>query len=311
MIISYDEKYDKQLAELEQLMFYYVKYHPDVIKDSVYLAVENEKLLGVAFLQKRSSFLAIEHENVRYHELIIHYELDYTYSDCNNILVQLLDKLKENCDSISMQYPGKRIFMKAWLPEEAHDRIELLMKHGFTIGRGTPILVRKLDDCGYIDTSVPMPLKVRFDDRTEHLEIRELAFDEKTMAAYEAANANAFIAPDSTGDLWFKLNDPEVKVFAALKEDKIISSVTVWRVGEKRAATENIFCISDFRRKGITGAVINYACSYLKQCGYEEASLTVFQDNIPAFLLYEKLGYRYEKMNFGLQYEKDYVAIPY
>lgn len=311
MIISYDEKYDKQLAELDQLMFYYVKYHPDVIKDSVYLAVENDILLGVACFQKRSSFLAINSENIRYHELIIHCEVDNTYSDCNNVFVQLLDKLKENCDSISMQYPGKRIFMKTWLPEEAHDRIELLMRHGFTVGRGTLILVRKLDECESIDTSVAKPLEVKFEDRTEQLEIREVVFDEKTMAAYETANADAFIAPDSIGDLWFKLNDPEIKVFAALKGEQIISAVTVWRVGEKRAATENIFCISDFRRKGITGAVINYACSYLKQCGFEEASLTVFQDNIPAFLLYEKLGYRYEKMNFGLQYEKDYVAIPY
>ena len=38
-------------------------------------------------------------------------------------------------------------------------------------------------------------------------------------------------------------------------------------------------------------ALIEYVCAYLKAEGYEEASLTVYQDNLPAIHLYEKMGY--------------------
>lgn len=39
--------------------------------------------------------------------------------------------------------------------------------------------------------------------------------------------------------------------------------------------------------------------------------MTVYQDNLPAIHLYEKMGYRYEKFNFGIQYETGYQAIEY
>lgn len=116
---------------------------------------------------------------------------------------------------------------------------------------------------------------------------------------------------DSIGDLAFKMNGPDVKVFAVMKGREIIASIMIWDCGEKRAATENIFCIDPYRRKGITAALIEYVCAYLKSEGYEEASLSVYQDNLPAIFLYEKMGYRYEKFNFGIQYETGYQAIVY
>lgn len=309
-LIQYKDEYDEQIKKLDQLMYWKIKFHPDLIRESVYLVIKEEKLLGVAYLIKRSGFLHIDKE-LAYHEIILEHYIDSEELNQDEILSLLLGQMKKECDRISEDYPGKRIMIKCWEPEENHERIEMYLKNDFYIGRGTPILVKKLDNVKNYDFSKPQYLNIQTDYDNETLEIKELTMDDNFLDEYEKANGNAFVIPDSIGDLVFKLNDPNVKVFAVMKGKEIISSVTIWECSEKRAATENIFCIDTYRRRGITSALIEYVCAYLKAAGYEEASLTVYQDNLPAIHLYEKMGYTYEKFNFGIQYETGYKAIEY
>lgn len=310
-ITKYDEKYDNAMEELDQLSFWTVKYHGDLIKESCRLAVEDDELIGMVYLLKRSSFLAIDTNDLAYYELILDYQMNWEKPNATEALELLLAEMKKCCDDISRNYPGKRIFIKTWVSEEEHERIEFFLKQGFVIGRCTPILVRKLDNCTALGDESVRKLQVELEDGVKELEIKALDFDENVMAEYAKSNGSAFVIPDSVTDLWFKLNDPEIKVFAAVCGERIVASVMIWRINEKRGATENIFCIDEFRRKGVTSAVINYACEYLKKEGFEEASLSVYQDNTPAILLYERMGYRYEKLNLGLQYETGYISLAY
>lgn len=301
-VMQYHEEYDEQIAQLDQLMYWKIKFHPDLIRESVYLAVEEKKLLGVAYLIKRSGFLHVD-QNLAYHEIILEHYVDTETANQDEVLSLLLGQMKRECDRISAAYPGKRIFIKCWVPEEEHGRIELFLRNGFYLGRGTPVLVRQLEDVEPLDPGKPQRLNIQTENGNETLEIKALTMEDQFLEEYEKANGNAFVIPDSIGDLAFKMNGPDVKVFAVMKGKEIIASVMIWDCGEKRAATENIFCIDQYRRKGITSALIEYVCAYLKSEGYEEASLSVYQDNLPAIFLYEKMGYRYEKFNFGIQYE--------
>lgn len=309
-LIKYKDEYDEQIEKLDQLLYWKIKFHPDLIRETVYLVIEEEKLLGVAYLIKRSGFLHIDKE-LAYHEIILEHYIDPEVLNQDAILSLLLGQMKKECDRISANYPGKRIIIKCWEHEEEHERIEMYLKNDFYIGRGTPILVKKLDNVKSYDFSKPQYLNIQTDYGNETLEIKELTMEDNFLDEYEKANGNAFVIPDSIGDLAFKMNGPDVKVFAVMKGKEINSSIMIWECSEKRAATENIFCIDTYRRKGITSALIEYTCAYLKAEGYEEASLTVYQDNLPAIHLYEKMGYRYEKFNFGIQYETGYKAIEY
>ncbi len=309
-LLSYDEKFDEAIGSLDQLTLWTVKFHGDVMKETCRLAVEGEQLIGVAYLQKRG-FYAIDTVELDYYEIILDYVIDWKRDDAILALGMLLTEMKGCCDEISKNYSGKRIFIKTWALEEEHDIIEFFLKQGFVIGRCTPVMVRNIVEDSSLAVKPQEMLQVHLGTETKNLEFKILNFDDKVMAEYLKSNGNAFFVPDSEKDLWFKLNSPDLKIFAATCGDQVIASVMIWRINEKRAATENIFCIDSYKRKGITSALIDYVCFYLKEQGYEEASLTVFQDNSPAFLLYEKKGYRFEKLNIGLQYETGYTARPY
>lgn len=309
-LVQYTDEYDEQIEKLDQLMFWKIKFHPDLIRETVYLVVEEKNLVGVAYLIKRSGFIHID-QNLAYHEIILENYIEAEAANPGEIMSLLLEQMKIECDRISADYPGKRIFIKCWAPEEEHERIECYLNNGFYIGRGTLILVRKLDHVKTYDFSKPKYMDFQTEEGIETLEIKELTMEDDFLEEYERANGNAFVIPDSIGDLTFKMNGPDVKVFAVMKGKQIISSITIWECSEKRAATENIFCIDTYRRKGVTSALIEYVCAYLSSEGYEEASLSVYQDNLPAIHLYEKMGYRYEKLYLGLQYETGYTAVVY
>lgn len=85
---------------------------------------------------------------------------------------------------------------------------------------------------------------------------------------------------------------PGCALFNAYSADELIGSVMTYSVTEERSATENIFVVPSWRRKGIAKACIITALKHLKAQGQKEASLTVRQDNKGAINLYLSLGYR-------------------
>lgn len=58
-------------------------------------------------------------------------------------------------------------------------------------------------------------------------------------------------------------------------------------LGKEKSATENIFVLPEWRRKGIAKAVITEALKFLKNKGKSEATLSVFGDNGRAISLYK------------------------
>jgi len=66
------------------------------------------------------------------------------------------------------------------------------------------------------------------------------------------------------------------------------------RISQKHRGTLGIGLIEGFRRKGIGTKLLRAALKLAKQYGYEKIELEVFKTNVPAIMLYEKIGFTYE-----------------
>lgn len=85
-------------------------------------------------------------------------------------------------------------------------------------------------------------------------------------------------------------------------DNKVVSSVTVWGIGDGRSATENIFTIPDYRHKNIARETIAASLRYLKELGETQATLSVVGENIPALSLYLGVGYHLFYNLFEMHY---------
>lgn len=306
-ITDYSEKYDEQLQLLDQVIFFTVKYHADVIKSSICLAVSDDKLIGAGYLKAGSSFLEVDKEELPYYYIHAEFAADIKTEPGIQIEASgmLLDGLKERFDALQREYASKRLILRLWCMADKTAYLEFLISYGFRPMRVTPIMVRQLSD----EDLEYAPEKLLDRDGKE-LEIEEKdPFDSSFMDEYLLTNKEAFEVADSANELRFVMGGPDSHVYAVMKGKRVIAALTLWSVTDKRAATENIFCAKDYRRRGITSCLINYACKKLREQGYEEASLTVFGDNQPAEQLYLGLGYEVEGCMLECHYEKSYKNI--
>ena len=96
---------------------------------------------------------------------------------------------------------------------------------------------------------------------------------------------------------------PEWATFAAFSGDEFLGGVMTFLITEERSATENIFVLPEWRRKGVAKAFITEALKYLKEKGKTMATLCTDGDNKPAINLYKSLGYRMYFVNIEFGYD--------
>jgi ribosomal protein S18 acetylase RimI-like enzyme len=85
-----------------------------------------------------------------------------------------------------------------------------------------------------------------------------------------------------------------------------VGAVSVWENKNGCVSTENIFCIREYRRRGITETILRRVLSHLSYKGYREAVLYVYGVNIYAIELYMKLGYEIVGGTVHMLYEDGY-----
>ncbi len=64
------------------------------------------------------------------------------------------------------------------------------------------------------------------------------------------------------------------------------------RNGQKQAYVFLLYVNEAHRRQGLGSGLMTHAQQWAKQQGYEQIGLQVFEDNVSALRLYEKLGYK-------------------
>lgn len=303
---KYSDKYEEQLKSIDMIAFNTVNYHADVLAASVRVAVDGERLIGVGYLKAGATFLKADESDLPYYFIHAEYITDDESDPEEQIEASelLLEELKRQFDELCDKYADKRLILRLWCNSTRTAYQEFLMAHGFRVMRVMPILVREL-----VPEDEDADEKIILSDG-EALDIREMdPYDDAFMHAYMVTNREAFEVEDSANELRFVMGGEDSHVFAVMKGERVIASVTLWHITDERAATENIFCAEDYRKKGVTSALLQYVFGFLRKKGYEFASLTVFGDNLPAIGLYFKLGYELEGNMLELHYEKNYKNI--
>jgi len=311
-IVDYCDEYDEDIMKMDELIYLELKNHKDVISESVCIAVRDGEFAGIGFLMAGASFKFIEERELRYYQISVEYKAvegtEWEIEASEAILEDLKLSFEDLCDL----YPDKRLILRLWSNGANNAYIEFLMMNEFRPMKVTPILEKRLD----YDELMPGAMKRAKEELAginPGLEIKEIFpnKDENLMREYMKSNGSAFEVEDSTAELCFRMAGPFTKVFAVMDGETVVSSVTVWKISDEQAATENIFCIEKYRNQGISTLMLQYAFAYLREHGFSRASLTVFGDNQPAAQLYFKLGYELTGTLIELHYEPDYIPLQY
>ncbi len=304
-LTSYDSKYDEEIAALDGLMSLEIRYHADVLSESVCIALSDGKVAGVSYIIRHSTFLHIRkkleaHYLHGVYKALPGHECEVEISDA------LVEDLKETYRRVASAHPGKPVRLRMWCGAEKTGYAQFLMSHGFKMSRIMPVMVRDLrafSEEKKTDPSCISKLPAGY-------ELREATLDDAFSAQYLKVNGACFIVPDSLNELRF-YTAGGARIFAVLKDGALCAALTTWRISDTRAATENIFCKPSFRRKGLTSALIDHVSGILSDEGYSEASLSLFGENRPAFHLYEKLGYETQGFVLEAVYDTESDFRPY
>ncbi len=118
--------------------------------------------------------------------------------------------------------------------------------------------------------------------------------DDRDLDRYLASTAEAYGTEDPADEMDFRLNHCDGVLYALkpAEEEFPAAFLTTWPAGKGVAATENILTRKPYRRRGYATALIEYAGAALREEGFKEATLNVYENDIEAIRLYESLGYR-------------------
>ena len=283
--------YDK-VAELQY------RYKGDFKPANIFCAVnlENE-ILGVADLEPHISWTSIGEntQNQDYiYRLCVNIRINPSYEAHNYLRSSLMDAILERAKEIKKDYPGKNIRVIKYISANNNEEMDLFISKGFIAYRNSLVMKRDLkEEIKTCDSSSEFKI-VNWKMETD---------DEVKRYVQTDAKCNNGAAWNFDTVSWMRYS-PEWATFGAFsKENEFLGGVMTYLITEERSATENIFVLPDWRRKGVAKAFITEALNYLKKNGKTMATLCTDGDNKPAINLYKSLGYRMCFVNIEFGYD--------
>ncbi|MBE5963101.1 MAG: GNAT family N-acetyltransferase [Lachnospiraceae bacterium] len=280
------------IQDIDFMVWLSISYNKAVMKEQAVAAVDEEgTVCGAAAFTRSATWYYLDGEKKPEFGTVTkdcEYKLDVLYGVMEEhpkqeeIQKALFDSLKKKLSELKQVHPGQKLSIRCFAEDNDHDEIDFLLRNGFIVKGMMPVLSYDLTG----DIAIP---KI-----PENIRIGLHSFKEDGMDQYLKANAAGFIAQDSEDEMRFRLGGETTAVICAYDKDEVVSSVTVWEIGNGRSATENIFTVPDYQRKGIGTAVVLSALKLLKDRGEREATLSVVGDNKNAIAFYEGLGYHYK-----------------
>ena len=192
---------------------------------------------------------------------------------------ELIRTLQEHFKKYTVEYPNRKLCMRCWCVESDKDYMQELLEEGFYVGG--VIMVFKYD--------TTRDFEIR--KSKENICVEELNNDDESIKAYLVANEAGYGTQDSEDEFRFMMMGEDTKVFVAKVDGKIVSSTSIWKIEDGRWATENVFTIPEYRRKGIGREVLYTALKSIQEQKGEVATLTVVGDNKDAIAMYLSMGY--------------------
>ncbi|MGI9547887.1 MAG: GNAT family N-acetyltransferase [Flavobacteriaceae bacterium] len=126
-----------------------------------------------------------------------------------------------------------------------------------------------------------------------------LEFEQKLIRAERPFDECIRKDPVQYYDLASMIDDPCVSVVVVENEGEIVSSgyalarkARNYLDHEEYAYLGFMYTLPEFRGKGLNRMVIEKLSSWASNNGLQELRLTVYEENIPAFKAYEKVGFK-------------------
>lgn len=300
-LIRYAPQYDSELSALDREMFLEIKYHRDVLKDSIILALDTEgppEIIGYGYLLASASYRLLKENLPEYHLHAIQKAVGPKEAEAS---VMLLNGLMDLFEEQKEAHPGKRLILRLWARESADAYLGLLKELGFYQGNTMYVYENVLEEASGVLTLSRIFSKAQ--KNLPGLMLKRVTPNEAFFREYKDVNGQAFHIPDSLDDLDFKLCYYDATIYSAFLGDRLIASVTSWRINEAVYTTENIFCLPGKQNLGATRALLGYVLLQLKKEGRSVAALTVYKDDLPAIKLYSSYGYKRKHTLLEMHYK--------
>lgn len=298
IIRNYQEQDANQIAGFDFISMLAYRYNEDYTPENIFCAVNEEgEIIASAHIAPDQSWGLIKDSGKPFDfefklqmDLAINEKLHIPQEAVNDLTVAVIDRAK----AIRNQYPDKRVSIRHTISSDDLGEMDFYLSQGFIAKQNHLVMKRDLSEP---IPHYPLPSNIKVINWK--MEMKEE--QEKYLRA-EAAG-------DPCGHCWslnhlrWTKSGAEWDTFTAFEGNDVLGSVMTWGLGDKRSATENIFVLPDWRRKGIAKALITEALVFLKEKGKTEATLGVFGDNRNAIALYQSLGYRmfYTLIEFGYE----------
>lgn len=212
-----------------------IQYNNDIKKENVFTMTNHEgKIVGVLALQYHETWYSKFADLNRICLIIV------TKEDDRKAEGDLLDYAKKWCDDYRAEHKDKKICLCSWADDTDYDEIQNMLSHGYLESSVCPCL--KYDLLKEIpEFTLP-----------EGMTIEVLSFNEEEVNKFIefTALANGG-SPDSVNQLWFMTGDQAYKVFVVKDKDRIVSSASMWKITDERAAVENIYTLPEYRRRNL------------------------------------------------------------
>ncbi len=299
VVRNYIEDDASKIGEFNFMAMLAYQYNKDYETSNIFCAVDVEgHVLGVGHVVPDQTWYLLKESN-QPEDFVCKLNVDLSINDhiANSEIVidDLYEALLKRAKHLRAGYPSNKFSLNHVIESDDREEIDYYLSKGFVTKRNHLIMKRNLTE--------PIPTY----ELPNNITVKNWRMDtpeeqEQYLAAEDAG--------DEIGGAWslnhlrWTKSGSEWDTFTAFAGDQVVGSVMTWGLGEERSATESIFVLPEWRRKGIAKAIITKALKFLREeKGKTEATLGVFGDNAKAIALYQSLGYRMLSINieFGLE----------
>lgn len=205
---------------------------------------------------------------------------NYCYKS-TEVMPELIKGAHAAFERAKADFPQKKAVLTVFITAEEFDETQALLHGGFVYNEVIPVLKYDIKDT------------VTHNALPNGVTIEKVGRDDDAIGEYLAATGAANNGhADSKAEYMFRSGDESFLSFRAVYGGKTVGGISVWNIGEKHCATENIFTIPEFRKKGIASELIATAFEEIKNRGATKATLSMLGSNVKAMRLYQKIGYK-------------------
>ncbi|MDO7905886.1 GNAT family N-acetyltransferase [Paenibacillus sp. JX-17] len=269
------------IAEINFMLNLAYQYNGDYVPANIFCAELEGKVVAAGHLEPTESceYLEAEGKDAAYPRRFL---FDTDSLDQDQLEAEIMERMMDRAAEIKQLYPDKRIQVGHTCSHQDFAYIDFLLAKGFYHELNYFILKR--------DLTQPLPEMII----PAGIEVKRWAMEtEEEQNRYLQAEKKGFDGESWSRERlnWFQ-HGSEWDTFTAFYQGEPVSSCMTWGISPERSATEQIFTIPEWRRRGIAQLVIVEALKFLRDKKHKtEAALGVVGSNPAALNLYKSLGY--------------------